>query len=135
MKKVELAKTAYKKFSEGDIEGVLSMFDHKMEWHECNGFPFIEGDGIFIGPEAVGNGVFSKIPEYYDQFNVEIEELMESGDRVIMKGYYTGTWKATGKKFKANAVHIWTVKNEKLTRFFQAVDTATIINPVKAKVM
>jgi ketosteroid isomerase-like protein len=135
MKNIDLAKTGYKKFSEGDIDGVLAMFDPNMEWHECNGFPFIKGDGIFIGPEAVGNGVFSKIPEYYDHFNVEIEELMESGDRVIMKGYYRGTWKATGKKFKANAVHIWTVKNEKLTHFFQAVDTATIINPVKAKVM
>lgn len=135
MKNIELAKTGYKKFSEGDIDGVLAMFDSKMEWHECNGFPFIEGDGIFRGPKAVGDGVFSKIPEYYDDFNVEIKELMECDDRVIMEGHYRGTWKSTGKKFKANAVHIWTVKNGKLSRFFQAVDTATIINPVKAKVI
>lgn len=135
MKNIDLAKTGYEKFAEGDIEGVLAMFDHKMEWHECNGFPFIEGDGVFKGPEAVAKGVFSKIPEHYDDFNIEIEELIECGDRVIMAGYYRGTWKATGKKFKANAVHVWSVKNEKLTRFFQAVDTATIVNPVKAKAM
>ena len=135
MKNIELAKNGYKKFSKGDIDGVLAMMDPRMEWHECNGFPYVEGDGIFNGPKAVGKSVLRKIPEYYDHFNIEIEELMESGDRVIMKGFYTGTWKNTGKKFKANAVHIWTVKNEKLTHFFQAVDTATIINPVKAKVM
>ncbi len=135
MKNIDLAKTGYEKFSKGDIDGVLAMIDSKMEWHECNGLPFIEGNGVFKGPEAVNKGVFSKIPEYYDQFNIEIEELMESDDRLIMKGYYRGTWKATCKKFKANAVHIWTVKNEKLSRFFQAVDTATIINPVEAKVM
>jgi len=45
-----------------------------------------------------------------------------------MEGYYVGTWKETGKKFKANAAHIWTVKNDLATRFFQAVDSATIIN-------
>ncbi len=134
MENLDLAKTGYKKFSEGDIEGVLALFDPNMEWHECEGFPFIEGNGVFKGPGDIEKYVFSRLPEHYDNFNIEIEELLECGDRVIMAGYYTGTWKATGKKFKANAVHVWTIKNEKLTRFFQAVDTATIINPVKAKV-
>jgi ketosteroid isomerase-like protein len=45
-----------------------------------------------------------------------------------MQGFYEGVYKPTGKKFKANAVHIWTVKDGKVTHFFQAVDTATIIN-------
>ncbi|NGP75104.1 SnoaL-like domain-containing protein [Balneolaceae bacterium YR4-1] len=135
MKNIDLAKSGYKKFAEGDIDGVLAMFDANMEWHECKGFPFIKGEGVFRGPSAVANGVFKFLPEYYDDFNIEIEELIESGDRVIMVGYYTGTWKETGKTFKANAVHIWTAKNEKLTHFFQAVDTATIMTPVKAKAM
>jgi len=135
MTNLELAKTGYKKFSERDIKGVLAMFDPRMEWHECKGFPFIKGDGIFTGPEAVAKEVFSKIPENYENFNIEIDELLECGDRVVMAGHYTGTYKETGKKFKANAVHVWTVRNEKLTRFYQAVDTATIVNPVKAKAM
>jgi uncharacterized protein len=43
-----------------------------------------------------------------------------------MVGYYQGMNIATGNSFKANATHVWTVKNEKLSQFFQAVDTATI---------
>lgn len=135
MKNLELAKTGYKRFSEGNIEGVLDLFDSSIEWNECKGFPFIENDGIFTGPEAIAKNIFDKIPEHYDEFNIEVEDLMECDDRVIMAGYYTGVWKETGKQFKANAVHVWTVKKGKLTRFFQAVDTATIVNPVKAKVM
>jgi len=46
-----------------------------------------------------------------------------------MVGHYKGVWKETGKEFKANATHVWTVKNEKMTHFFQAVDTAEIVNP------
>lgn len=134
MDKVEMVKTTYQKFREGDIEGVLAKFDPNIEWHECNGFPFIEGNGVFTGPAAVAENVFSMIPEYYEAFDIEVDTLMECGDRVVMKGYYVGTWKETGKKFKANAVHIWAVKNDKFSHFFQAVDTATIINPEKTKV-
>jgi len=47
MKNLDLAKSGYKKFAEGDIEGVLSLFDSTMEWHECKGFPFIKGEGVF----------------------------------------------------------------------------------------
>jgi hypothetical protein len=43
-----------------------------------------------------------------------------------MVGYYEGTNKATGKNFKANATHIWTVKNGKMVHFFQAVDTVAL---------
>jgi len=46
-----------------------------------------------------------------------------------MVGYYKGIWKATGKEFKANAIHVWTVNNGKLAHFFQAAYTAEIINP------
>jgi ketosteroid isomerase-like protein len=46
---------------------------------------------------------------------------------VVIEGYYQGTNKATGNTFKANATHVWTLKDGKLVRFFQAVDTVTII--------
>ena len=100
-----------------------------MEWNECQGFPYVSGDGLFIGPNAVVQNVFAKIPEYMDGFQVDVQELFGSGDKVVMVGHYKGVWKATGKEFKANATHVWTLKGEKATHFFQAVDTAEIINP------
>ncbi len=42
-----------------------------------------------------------------------------------MAGFYQGTNKAIGNPFKANAAHIWTIKNKNLVHFFQAVYTAT----------
>lgn len=123
-----MIRDGYQKFANQDIEGVLALFDKNIEWHECNGFPFIEGDGIYRGPESILNKIFAMIPEYYDGFNIDVTDLMASGDKVIMQGFYEGTWKPTGKKFKANAAHIWTIKDKKATHFFQAVDTAIIID-------
>lgn len=126
MTNVELVKQAYADFSTGNVPGVLAVFDPAIEWHECKGIPFVNGDGIFIGPNEVVANVFMHIPAYFDGFNIAVSELFGADDKVVMAGYYQGTNKATGNSFKANATHVWTVKNGKLARFFQAVDTATI---------
>ena len=128
MNNLEIIQSAYQSFAEGNIEGAISAFSPDIEWNECQGFHFIEGDGIFIGPEAVVQNVFAQIPVYYDGFNVNVTELFGCDNRVVMMGYYEGVWKETGKSFKANATHIWTLKDGKATHFFQAVDVATIIN-------
>jgi ketosteroid isomerase-like protein len=128
MTNLENVQDGYQKFADQDIEEVLAKFDEGIQWHECNGFPFIEGDGIYIGPESILQNIFAMIPEHYDGFNINITDLMASGDKVIMQGFYEGTWKETGKDFRANATHIWTLKNGKVTHFFQAVDTAAIIS-------
>jgi ketosteroid isomerase-like protein len=129
MDNVELVKQGYQHFAEGNIEAVLELFHPELEWNECQGFPYISGDGIFIGPNEVVEKVFAKIPENMDGFQVDVQELFGSGDRVVMVGHYKGVWKATGKDFKANATHVWTIKDGKATHFFQAVDTAEIVNP------
>ncbi len=128
MSNLETLKQGYKDFAAGNVEAVLSIWQPNILWDECNGFPFIEGDGIFIGGKAVVEGVFSHIPEYYDNFNIEIDHFIDGGDNIAMVGHYTGTWKATGKKFRANAMHAWSFSDGKASKFFQAADTAIIIN-------
>ena len=129
MDNVEIVKQGYQHFSEGNIEAALALFYPEIEWDECQGFPYISGDGIFIGPSAIAQNVFAKIDENIDGFHIDIRELFGSGDKVVMVGHYKGVYKETGKEFKANATHVWTMKDGKATHFFQAVDTAEIINP------
>jgi uncharacterized protein len=128
MTNVDIVKQAYSYFASGNIPGVLGVFDPAIEWHECKGMPFISGDGIFTGPEAVVTNVFMNLPVFFDGFNIAVTEIFGADDKVVMAGYYQGTNKATGNKFKANATHVWTVKNGKLARFFQAVETVAIIS-------
>jgi len=126
MKNVDLVKEAYSNFATGNVPGVLAIFDPGIEWHECKGMPFVKGNGNFKGHDEVVTNVFMNLPVYFDGFNIAVNEIFGVDDKVVMVGYYEGTNKATGNSFKANATHIWTVKNGKLSQFFQAVDTATI---------
>lgn len=128
MSNLEQLKQGYQFFAEGNIEAVMAFWDEKIVWQECTGFPFVEGDGTFIGAQAIVEGVLTKIAVHYDDFNIEIHDFVDGNDKIVMVGYYTGVWKATGKRFKANATHTWTFKNGKACAFFQAVDTALIIN-------
>jgi len=126
MTNVEVVKQAYSNFETGNVPGVLAVFDPQIEWRECKGMPFVKDDGIYIGPEAVVANVFMNLPVYFDGFNIAANEIFGADDKVVMVGYYQGTNKATGHPFKANATHVWTLKDGKLTHFFQAVDAATI---------
>ena len=126
MTNVELVKQGYADFSTGNLEAVLAIWDPAIEWHECKGMPFVKGDGIFTGHEAVVTNVIMNLPVYFDGFNIEVKQIFGADEKVVMMGYYLGTNKATGNPFKANATHVWTVKNGKATHFFQAVDTVTI---------
>lgn len=129
MTHLETLKHGYQLFSEGKIEEVLLLFTEDIEWNECKSFPFVNETGTYIGPQAVFEGVFAQLPAYYDNFNIEITEFVDGGDKIVMIGFYTGIWKPTGKQFKANATHSWTIRDGKMCAFFQAVDTAEIINP------
>ncbi|MBN8674795.1 MAG: nuclear transport factor 2 family protein [Chitinophagales bacterium] len=126
MSSTDLVKQAYSFFASGNVPGVLALFDPAIEWNECRGMPFVEGDGLYIGPEAIVTHVFMQLPVHFDGFNIAVTEIFGADNKVVMVGYYQGTNKATGNAFKANATHVWTVKEGMLTHFFQAVDTAAI---------
>lgn len=129
MSNLEILKKGYQYVEDHDIENVLSIFDDGIVWEQCISFPFAKGDGKYVGKQAIVENIFANIPQYYDNFKIEVSDFVDGGDRIVMVGHYNGTGKGTGKTFKANATHTWTYKNGKAVHFFQAVDTATIINP------
>ena len=126
---VALITGGYANFAKGNMEGVLAVWDPAIEWHECKGMPFVTSAAKLVGHQAVVEGIMARIPQQIDGFGIEISEIFGSGDRVVMLGHYAGTFKATGKPFKAAVAHIWTFKNGLAVKLIQVADTAEIIHP------
>ena len=82
MSNVELLKQGYQNFKAGNVEAVVTLWKSDILWDECIGFPFVHGDGKYIGAQAIIEGVFSNIPEYYEDFNIEISDFVDGGDKV-----------------------------------------------------
>ena len=126
---VALIAEGYANFATGNIDRVLAIWDPAIEWHECKGMPIVTTAAKLVGHKAVLENVMARIPQRFDGFGIEISEIFGSGDRVVMLGHYVGTFKATGKPFKAATAHIWTFKNGVAVKMIQVADTAEIINP------
>lgn len=127
MNNLEILKKGYQSFAEGNVEAVLETWHDDIVWEECPGMPMAEGDGKVIGKNAVVEKIIAQIPNHIDNFEIEIRDFVDGGDKITMVGYYNGIYKPTGKKFHAHVTHTWTMKDGKSVNFFQAVDSATII--------
>lgn len=104
------------------MQTVLGLMSEKVEWNEAEHFTYWTG-GPFVGPQAVLNGVFARIGQDFDGFTVDVGRVVGCGDTVLGEGRYRGTVKATGKRLDVQVAHVWDVRDGKVVRFQQYVDT------------
>jgi uncharacterized protein len=113
----------YEAFARGDVPAVLAALSPNISWTEAEGFPY---GGTYVGPDAVLQNVFAKLGSEWDGYAAVPNELIASADTVVALGEYSGTYKATGKSFKAPFVHVWKFDGEKAISFSQHTDTAVV---------
>lgn len=113
----------YQAFAVGDVPTVLAGMDPDIEWNEAEGFVYAGGNP-YRGPQAVLEGVFMRLMEDVEGFQVKPIRFRGDLESVVVEGRYTGTWKSTGAKIDAQFAHVWDLKDGKVVRFQQYTDTA-----------
>lgn len=119
---LETVRSVYEAFAKGDVQTVLGLMSDKVEWNEAEHFTYWPG-GPLVGPQAVLNGVFARIGQDFDGFKVDVGRLVGCGDTVLTEARYRATVKATGKRLDVQVAHVWDVRDGKIVRFQQYVDT------------
>ena len=113
----------YAAFGAGDLPKILSLLAPDCEWE-------------FVGPSAIPycgkrtsqdsiQAFFGQVAESDDLHAFEPRELLPSGDHVTVLGWESITPKPRGKTFETEWIHVFTVKNGKITRFKGLYDSAT----------
>lgn len=113
----------YAAFGRGDVPTVLAAFAPNIRWTEAEGFPY---GGTYVGPDAVLQNVFAKLGSEWNGFAAVPRELIASAETVVALGEYRGTYKATGKSFKAPFAHVWKFGGGRIIFFMQHTDTAVV---------
>jgi ketosteroid isomerase-like protein len=126
---VEVIRGAYEAFGRGDVPGVLGAMADNIEWCQAEGGPY---GGVYHGGEAVVQNVFGPLTRDIPDFAVTPEEFFASGDAVAVVARYTGTGKDTGNQLDLQVVHVWDVRDGKIARFRQYMDTAKFLEVVPA---
>jgi ketosteroid isomerase-like protein len=119
---ITLVQNMYAAFGRGDIQTILGHLAPDVEW-TLNGPAVIPYSGKKTGPDQVLT-FFEALATTQEHQKLTIDEYIAQGDHVVTVGRYSATVKATGKRIDSLVAHIFTVRNGKVTRLLDFVDTA-----------
>ena len=120
---LDVIRGMYSAFARGDVANVLAALAQQIVWTESEGFP---SAGTYTTPDAVLRKVFARLASEWDAFGAAPREYVCDGQTVVAIGDYSGTFKATGKAFKAPFAHIWKLERGTVVGFQQFTDTAVV---------
>ena len=126
---VHVVKGLYEAFGRGDIPAVLAALDPRVEWREAENFIYADGNP-YVGPQAVLEGVFMRLGSEWEGFAVSAEGVLDAGETVVGHGHYSGTYKQTGARVRAEFAHLFTFRGGKVVKFQQYTDTAQFLKAV-----
>lgn len=111
-------KDIYAAFGRGDIPAILETIDEDVDWRVPETLPH---GGSFTGRDAVG-GFFQGIGDTWDGLELDLEEVVGDGDRVLAVAHIHGRLRSTGEETGYRSAHVWTVENGVPVRFAEYVD-------------
>ena len=113
----------------GDKQGLLALSAEDIEW-------IIPGEdwplaGTHRGHAGLAD-VLQKASEKVETSFPQPPEFVAQGDRVLVIGFATGKIKATNKTFKDHWVFAITVRNGKVTKIREYIDTQALASEMDA---
>jgi ketosteroid isomerase-like protein len=120
---VQIVKDLFLAMGRGDEQRLLALVDKDIEW-------IIPGEDWPLAGTHRGRAglalLLRKASEQLDTSYPKPPEFVAQGDRVLVIGVATGKIKATNKPFKDDWVFDITVRNGKLTRIREYIDTQAL---------
>jgi ketosteroid isomerase-like protein len=127
---VEVVTRIYDAVSRGDAATALACLDDDIEWYESVGLPW---GGFQRCPGAIAQNVFGPTFQLLPDFMVTPEQIIASDDTVAIVHRYTGTVSGSGRKLDLLGAGVWTVRDGKIVRYRQFVDTVRFLEAVSAE--
>ncbi|MFA6058721.1 MAG: nuclear transport factor 2 family protein [Taibaiella sp.] len=129
MTNLEIIKSTYEgKTSEENGRNLAKYAAGDISWTEAKGFPYA---GTYMGLENVTQNVFSRLGSEWIDYKFTPEDYVASDDKVVAYGTYTGTYNISGKPFEARGTHVWKLKDGKIIKFEQFVDSQPVNDAMK----
>jgi hypothetical protein len=120
---VQIVKDFFAAMGGGDKQGLLALSAENIEW-------IIPGEDWPLAGTHRGHGglagLLQKASEMLETAYPKPPEFVAQGDRVLVVGLATGRIKATNKPFKDDWVFDITVRNGKLTKIREYIDTQAL---------
>jgi ketosteroid isomerase-like protein len=120
---IDVVAAVYRSHASRDTPSLLDVLADDVEWVQASGHPYA-GVRPWRGHREVVEHVVDPVNGDWDGYVTEVDEMIDAGDRVVVTGRYSGTYRATGRTLAADMCVIYTVHDGRITRFQQYCDTA-----------
>jgi ketosteroid isomerase-like protein len=120
---IAFVQSLYAAFGKGDVATIINGLTPDVDWQSVGRPSDYPGFGPRTGHGAVQE-FFRIIADNNDFAHFSPREFHAADDKVFVLGDYAMTLKKTGKKFASEWCHVFTIKNGKVTKFREFLDTA-----------
>ncbi len=129
---IDIVRGTYEAFQRGDIPALLGALDPDVEWEVPH------HDALPYGGSCKGHdgvlGFFKNLADHLDFHKFEIEAILPHGeDKVVIIGLDRTTVKGTEHTVDGEWVHVMTLKDGKITRFYEYSNPTALITAFQSK--
>src|SRR5262249_21741816 len=117
-----IVQQVYEAFGRGDVPALLALIADEVDW-ELVGSASLPYAGRRRNHKEVAD-FFAAIPRADAIHVFEPREFIEGGEHVTVLGFERSTAIETGKEFETEWVHVFTIRNGKVTRWRGFFNTA-----------
>lgn len=116
---VEVIRALYEAFNRGDFERATAMLHDDAELHQP---PEMPGAGTYIGRDEFARGLGRWLSGFEPGFEFRIVELIDGGDRVLLRIAYHGRGRASGVELEEEWFNVWEIRDGKPFRCLNVLD-------------
>jgi ketosteroid isomerase-like protein len=117
----DLIRGFYAALAKGDAPVALGLMADDIAWHTMWHYKVVGR-----GPRNVAEGLLMPLMAEWASFALTPAEYIAEGDTVVSLGRFTGVHGTSGKSVDAAYAHVWDVRDGKIQRFRQYIDTLAV---------
>jgi len=106
---LDRAREGYRAFVSGNMDAALEFMDTEIE---CHDFADLPDTAVYHGPEGF-LALSANVLETFDEFTIEVKELVDLDDWILAVVHTVGKGKASGAEVEADLIHLWRIRDGK----------------------
>ncbi|MGV3588379.1 MAG: nuclear transport factor 2 family protein [Adhaeribacter sp.] len=123
---VKVVQEGYRLFLSGDFENLMPQYTEDVEYIVPGPSDLSPIAGRYVGKEGVKQ-FYSKVGAHFEFSVFQPQEMIPQGDKVVVLGHYEAKAKATGQLLAIDWIHLFQLRDGKVSRFQIYEDTATVV--------
>ena len=109
----EAVRTVYEQWAKGNFRAGVELYDPEILMVQHPGFP---ESGSYLGVDGIGRYMRAFL-EAWEEVSLSAEELIESGDSVVVAVVHRGTGKGSGvEPHEFRYFHVWSFRGGRVIR-------------------